>query len=55
MGILSTGKGSVRGVGPFPHKVCRGSEGVKLKAVLKNDGFNILAGVGVLVPGQIHA
>ena len=26
--------------GPLLHKVCRGSEGVKLKAVLKTDGFN---------------
>ena len=25
--------------GPLLHKVCRGSEGVKLKAVLKTDGF----------------
>ena len=27
-------------LGPFLHKVCRGSAGVKLKAVLKIDGFN---------------
>ena len=27
-------------LGPLLHKVCRGSEGVKLKAVLKIDGFN---------------
>ena len=39
MGILSIGTLS-EALGPFPHKVCRGSAGVKLKAVLKNDGFN---------------
>ena len=27
-------------LGPLLHKVCRGSAGVKLKAVLKIDGFN---------------
>ena len=27
-------------LGPILHKVCRGSAGVKLKAVLKTDGFN---------------
>ena len=27
-------------LGPLLHKVCRGSSGVKLKAVLKTDGFN---------------
>ena len=27
-------------LGPLPHKVCRGSAGFKLKAVLKVDGLN---------------
>ena len=27
-------------LGPLLHKVCRGGEGVKLKAVLKTDGLN---------------
>ena len=27
-------------LGPLLHKVCKGSAGVKLKAVLKVDGFN---------------
>ena len=27
-------------LGPLLHKVCKGSEGVKLKAVVKTDGFN---------------
>ena len=27
-------------LGPLLHKVCKGSAGVKLKAVLKIDGFN---------------
>ena len=41
-------------LGPLLHKVCKDSAGVKLKAVVKTDGFQRLASVGVLVPGQIH-
>ena len=41
-------------LGPLLHKVCKGSAGVKLKAVLKIDGLQRLDGVGVLVPGHIH-
>ena len=39
-------------LGPLLHKVCKGSAGVKLKAVLKIGGVN--ACVRILVPGQIH-
>ena len=39
-----------KALGPLLHKVCRGSAGVKFKAVLKIDGVQRLAGVGVLVP-----
>ena len=31
---------NLKEVGPLLHKLCRGSAGVKLKAVLKIDGFN---------------
>ena len=56
MGILSTWnlKEVSEALGPLLHKVCKGSAGVKLKAVLKTDGLNAWGGVGVLVPGQIH-
>ena len=32
-------------LGPLLHKVCRGSAGVKLKALLKTDGFNAWRGL----------
>ena len=41
-------------LGPLFHTVCKGGAGVRLKAVWKTDGVQRLAGVGVLVPGQIH-
>ena len=34
-------------LGPLLHKVCKGSAGVKLKAVMKNDGFNAWRVFGV--------
>ena len=50
MGILSTGtrRRCQR------HKVCRGSAGVKLKAVLKIDGFNAWRVLAFWFQDQIH-